>query len=53
MHGDIGYINKDDIVIYLSNSGNTIELINIATYIKKKCDNVIGIFTKYNFTTHL
>jgi len=32
-HGEFGKFNDNDIIIYLSNSGNTIELINIAKHI--------------------
>ena len=33
-HGDFGILKESDIIIYISNSGNTIELINCAKYIK-------------------
>lgn len=45
LHGDIGFISKKDIVIYISNSGNTVELLNIAPSIITKTNNVYGIFT--------
>lgn len=35
-HGDFGILKENDIVIYISNSGNTQELINCASYIKDK-----------------
>jgi arabinose-5-phosphate isomerase len=35
-HGDLGIIKENDIIIYISNSGNTEELINTAKYIKDK-----------------
>jgi len=35
-HGDIGVLKEGDIIIYISNSGNTEELINTAKYIKDK-----------------
>lgn len=36
LHGDIGILRSDDIVLYISNSGNTEELLSLATYLKKK-----------------
>lgn len=45
LHGDIGFIGKNDIVIYISNSGNTVELLNIAPFIITKTKNIYGIFT--------
>ena len=35
-HGDIGVLNSNDLVIFLSKSGNTDELINIVNEIKNK-----------------
>ena len=35
-HGDLGRITKNDILILISNSGNTSELSNIIDYAKKK-----------------
>lgn len=35
LHGDLGMINKDDIVIAISNSGNSDEVISIIPSIKK------------------
>jgi D-arabinose 5-phosphate isomerase GutQ/beta-phosphoglucomutase-like phosphatase (HAD superfamily)/GTP:adenosylcobinamide-phosphate guanylyltransferase len=35
-HGDFGILKENDIIIYISNSGNTKELINCASYIKQK-----------------
>ncbi len=42
-HGDLGNISKDDVIIILSNSGETAELYNIITYSKKACLPIIGI----------
>jgi len=33
-HGDFGILKKNDLIIYISNSGNTAELIKCANYIK-------------------
>ena len=41
LHGDLGILNDNDIVMLFSNSGNTVELINIIKYIK--CKQIIGI----------
>ena len=35
-HGDMGILKNGDVIIYISNSGNTEELINTAKYIKEK-----------------
>ncbi len=42
-HGDLGMITKDDIVILLSNSGNTLELNDITAYCKRFNIPLIGI----------
>jgi arabinose-5-phosphate isomerase len=34
-HGDLGVIRDDDIIIYLSNSGNTEEIVSTAKYIQE------------------
>jgi len=47
-HGDLGIIKEGDIIIYISNSGNTEELINTAKYIKDK----LGI-TQISITNNL
>ena len=36
LHGDLGVINDNDLVILFSNSGNTYELVNIIKYINFK-----------------
>jgi arabinose-5-phosphate isomerase len=48
LHGDIGYIGSKDIVIYLSNSGNTSELVKVASHVKYRCKLSIGIFSNPN-----
>ena len=42
-HGDLGNISKDDVLIILSNSGETAELYNIIAYSKKITLPIIGI----------
>lgn len=53
IHGDIGTINKDDLILIFSKSGNTNELINIITslrlhnaYIISICCNKNGLLNK-------
>ena len=42
-HGDLGRITKSDILILISNSGNTSELSNIISFSKKNKITLIGI----------
>jgi len=49
-HGDLGNISKEDILIILSNSGETPELYNIVTYSKKSQIPIIGISSKQSST---
>ena len=42
-HGDLGMISKDDIVILLSNSGETKELSDIINYCKRFAIKLVGI----------
>ncbi len=44
-HGDLGRITKNDIIILISNSGNTSELSNIIEYSKKNKILLIGIMS--------
>lgn len=44
-HGDLGRIAKNDILILISNSGNTSELSNIIDYVKKNKILLIGIIS--------
>lgn len=43
LHGDIGTLNDEDIIIMFSKSGNTKELIDILPYFQKRKSKVIGI----------
>lgn len=45
-HGDLGMIGKDDIILMLSNSGNTVELQAIINYAQRFSIPIIGV-TKY------
>jgi len=43
LHGDIGSLTEDDIVILFSKSGNTSELINLIPFLKLRRCTTIGI----------
>ena len=43
-HGDMGLINKKDIVLLISNSGETDEIINILTSLKRHAKKIVSIF---------
>ncbi len=47
-HGDLGRINKNDILILISNSGNTSELKNIIKYSRSNRIPLIGIVSNKN-----
>jgi arabinose-5-phosphate isomerase len=47
-HGDLGSINKTDVLILISNSGDSIELRNIIVYAKKYKIPLISIVSKKN-----
>jgi len=49
-HGDLGMITADDVVLALSNSGESDEIINILPTIKRLGAKVIGIIGKSNST---
>ena len=42
-HGDMGLINKKDIVLLISNSGETDEIINILTSLKRHAKKIVSI----------
>lgn len=42
LHGDIGILSSDDIVIMLSKSGETEELINLVPYIQKRNAKIVA-----------
>jgi YrbI family 3-deoxy-D-manno-octulosonate 8-phosphate phosphatase len=48
LHGDIGTIMKDDLIILFSNSGNTKELISIIPILKDKKCKICGICCNNN-----
>ena len=58
LHGDIGFIKKNDLIIIISNSANTYELVNIIREIKYKeitsillssQKGILSNFCNYNF----
>ena len=51
-HGDLGRITNKDILILISNSGNTTELNNIIKYSKSNRITLIGIVSNKNSTLY-
>ena len=51
-HGDLGRITKSDVLILISNSGNTVELKNIIKYAKSNKITLIGIVSNKNSTLY-
>tara|TARA_B100000989_G_C19449718_1_gene431180 strand:- start:331 stop:864 length:534 start_codon:yes stop_codon:yes gene_type:complete len=49
-HGDLGTLEKKDVVILISNSGETSELINLILYCKKLGISIISITSEPNST---
>ena len=47
-HGDLGSISKKDVLILLSYSGNTNELMNLIQYVNRNRIKLIGIMSKKN-----
>ena len=50
LHGDLGIVDKDDLCILLSNSGETEELIQLLPHLKNKGSIQIGILGNLNST---
>jgi|TARA_B110000495_G_scaffold192043_1_gene195781 arabinose-5-phosphate isomerase len=48
LHGDMGQIEKKDILIIFSNSGNTSELTNMLKYANRYRIKIIGVASKLN-----
>ncbi len=51
-HGDLGMISKKDILVLISNSGETTELKNIIKYAKRNKILLIGIVSKRDSILH-
>ena len=49
-HGDLGMITKEDVLLIVSNSGETMELIQILPAIHKKGVIIIGLIGRQNST---
>ena len=49
-HGDLGMLEKKDVVILISNSGETSELINLILYCKKLGIPIISITSELDST---
>ena len=49
-HGDLGMITRKDVVLIVSNSGETMELIQILPAIQKKGVTIIGMIGQQNST---
>ena len=45
-HGDMGLINKKDIVLLISNSGETDEIINILPSLKRHSKKIVALTSK-------
>ncbi len=43
LHGDLGMVRKEDIIIVISKSGNTEEIINLVTFLKRMKVTIIGL----------
>lgn len=43
IHGDLGLIQKQDVVLCISNSGNSPEIVNLIPYLKKYSSALIGM----------
>lgn len=50
IHGDLGMIEKDDVVILISNSGETREVLNMLPSLKKIKCSIISITSNKNST---
>lgn len=48
LHGDLGVIQKNDIVLCISNSGNSPEIVNLLIYLKQYSSALIGMTGNLN-----
>jgi arabinose-5-phosphate isomerase len=46
LHGDIGVVGSEDVIVMISNSGETSELLAIVPYVKKRAAAMLGILGK-------
>ena len=49
-HGDLGMVKKEDVLLIVSNSGETMELIQVMPSVKKKGIPIIGLIGRQNST---
>lgn len=49
-HGDLGMIDSDDVIIAISNSGETEELIRLLSFFKENQNTVVAMASKYDST---
>ena len=49
-HGDLGMIEKDDIVLLLSNSGETDEVLKLIPFLKSQNNTIVAMSGKVNST---
>lgn len=48
LHGDLGVIQKNDVVLCISNSGNSPEIVNLLTFLKQYSSALIGMTGNLN-----
>ncbi len=48
LHGDLGVVSEDDMVICISKSGNTTELKHIFPHLRKRCKGIVSIVADTN-----
>lgn len=48
IHGDLGVIQKQDVVLCISNSGNSSEIVNLVPYLKEYSSALIGMTGNLN-----
>ena len=48
VHGDMGVINREDVIVAISKSGNTEELINFLYHVKHKDCKIVSIHSNPN-----
>lgn len=44
LHGDLGMVSRQDVVLMISNSGSTVELTQMLPSLRKKGATIVGIF---------
>ena len=49
LHGDLGVVSQEDICLLLSNSGETLELLEILPHLKKRGNSCIALVALFIF----